>query len=63
MYFRRLLCVRIEIESAQLRELRSNNSLFVDGLQEDNPLALRARDLIFFTPDLQTVNYCSTAHC
>ena len=25
--------------------------------------ALRARDLIFFTTDLQTVNYYSTIHC
>ena len=61
MCFRRLLCVRIEID--QLRELLSNNSLFVGQLYEDKSLALRARDLIFFTTDLQTVNYCSTIHC
>ena len=31
-------------------------SLFVGQLYEDKSLALRARDLIFFTTDLQTVN-------
>ena len=31
------------------------NSLFVDQLYEDKSLALRARDLIFFTTDIQTV--------
>ena len=40
-----------------MRELLSNNSLFVGQLYEDKSLALRARDLIFFTTDLQTVNY------
>ena len=51
--------------SAQVRELLSNNSLFVDQLYEDKSLALRARDLTFFTTDLQTVNYYSTMsiHC
>ena len=39
--------------SAPVRELLSNNSLFVG----------RARDLIFFTTNLQTVNYYSTIHC
>ena len=48
---------------ALVRELLSNNSLFVGQLYEDKSLALRARDLIFFTTDLQTVNYCSTIHC
>ena len=43
-----------------MRELLSNNSLFVGQLYDDNSLALRARDLIFFTTDLQTVNYYST---
>ena len=43
--------------SAPVRELLSNNSLFVGQLYEDKSLALRARDLIFFTTDLQTVNY------
>ena len=49
--------------SAPLRELLSNNSLFVGQLSEDKSLALRARDLIFFTTDLQTVNYYSTIQC
>ena len=49
--------------SALVRELLSNNSLFVDQLYEDKSLALRARDLIFFTTDLQTENYYSTIHC
>ena len=48
---------------ASVRELSSNNSLFVGQLYEDKSLALRARDLIFFTTDLQTVNYYSTIHC
>ena len=45
--------------SAQVRELLSNNSLFVGQLYKDKSLA---RDLIF-TTDLQTVNYYSTIHC
>ena len=49
--------------SAPVRELLSNNSLFVGQLYEDKLLALCARDLIFFTTDLQTVNYYSTIHC
>ena len=40
-----------------MRELLCNNSLFVGQLYEDKSLALRARDLIFFTTDLQTMNY------
>ena len=40
-----------------MRELLRNNSLFVSQLYEDKSLALRARDFIFFTIDLQTVNY------
>ena len=39
-----------------MRELLSNNSLFVGQLYENKSLALRARDLIF-TTDLQTVNF------
>ena len=39
--------------SALLRELLCNNSLFVGQFYEDKSLALRARDLIFFTNDLQ----------
>ena len=49
--------------SAQVRELLCNNSLFVGQLYEDKSLALRARDLLFFTTDLQTVNYYTTIHC
>ena len=49
--------------SALVGDLLSNNSLFVGQLYEDKSLALRARDLIFFTTDLQTVNYYSTIHC
>ena len=49
--------------SALVRELLSNNSLFVGQLYEDKSLALRARDLIFFTTDLQRVNYYPTIHC
>ena len=49
--------------SALVRELLCNNSLFVGQLYEDKSLALRARDLIFFTSDLQTVNYYTTIHC
>ena len=62
MCFRRLLCVRIEIDQFS-SELLSNSSLFVGQLYEDKSLALRARELIFFTTDLQTVNYYSTIHC
>ena len=49
--------------SALVRELLCNNSLFVGQLNEDKSLALRARDSIFFTTDLQTVNYYTTIHC
>ena len=49
--------------SALVRELLSNNSLFVGQLYDDKLLALHARDLIFFTTDLQTVNYYSTILC
>ena len=49
--------------SALACELLSNNSLFVGQLCEDKSLALHACDLIFFTIDLQTVNYYSTIHC
>ena len=40
-------------------ESLSSNSLFVCHLYEDKSLALCPRDLIFFTNDLQTVNYYS----
>ena len=49
--------------SALVRELLSNDSLFVGQLYEDKSLALRARDLIFFTTDLQTVDYYTAIHC
>ena len=49
--------------SALVRDLLSYNSQFVDQLYEDKSLALRARDLIFFTTDLITVNYHTTNHC
>ena len=46
-----------------MRELLSNNSLFVGQLYEVKSLALHVRDLIFFTTDLQTVNYYTTILC
>ena len=49
--------------SALVCELLSNNSLFVGQLYDDKSLALRAYDLIFFTTDIQTVNYYSTILC
>ena len=58
----RLFCVRIEIDQLYCVNLLRNNSLFVGQLYEDKSLALRARDLILFTTDLQTVNYYSTIH-
>ena len=49
--------------SVPVRELLCNNSLFAGQLYEDKSLALCARDLIFFTTELQTVNYYTTIHC
>ena len=49
--------------SAPVHELLCNNSLFVGQLYKDKSLTLCARDLIFFTTDLQTVNYYTTIHC
>ena len=46
-----------------MRDLLSNNVLFVGKLYEDKSLALLARDLIFLTNDQQTVNFYSTIHC
>ena len=43
-----------------MRELLSNDSLFVGQLCEYKSLTLPACDLIFFTTDLQTVNYYSS---
>ena len=42
--------------SALVRDLLSYNSLFVSQLYED-------KSAVFFTTDLQTVNYHSTNHC
>ena len=47
--------------SALVRELLCNNSLFVGQLYEDKSLALRARDFIFFTTDLQTQQFTARA--
>ena len=61
-----LLCVRIEIDSALVRELLSNISLFVGQLYADTlckSFLLCARDLLCFTTDLQTVIYYLTIHC
>ena len=41
--------------SALACDFLSNNSLFVGQLYKDKSLALRTRDLFFFTNDLQTV--------
>ena len=46
--------------SALVRELLSNNLLFVGQLYDDKSLAPRARDLIFLTTDIQTVNDYAT---
>ena len=46
-----------------VHDLLSYNSLYVGQLYEEKSLALRTRDLICFTTDLQTVNYYSTNHC
>ena len=40
-----------------MRELLSNNSLFVGHLYKDKSLALRARDLFFFTTDLDLIYF------
>ena len=44
-------------------ELLSNNSLFVGQLYDDKSLVLCARDLIFLTTNVQTVNSYSTILC
>ena len=49
--------------SALVRELLCNISLFGGQLYEDKSLALHVLDLIFFSTDLQTVNYYKTIHC
>ena len=45
--------------SALVRDL----SYYSPFICQDKSLVLRARDLILFTTDLQTVNYNSTNHC
>ena len=50
-------------KSAVVRDLLNYNSQFVGQLFEDKSLALRVRDLIVFTIDLQTVKYYTTNHC
>ena len=62
MYIRHLLCVKSN-RSALMRELLNDNLLFVGKLYKDESLVLCAHDLIFFTTDLQTVNYFSTILC
>ena len=47
MCFRRLLCVRIEID-----QLLCNDSLLVGQLYDDKSLTLSARDLISITTNL-----------
>ena len=49
--------------SVPVHEWLSNNSQFVCQLCEDKSLTLYVRDLIFFTTDLQTVNYYTIIHC
>ena len=53
---------RTLFRSAPMRDLLSYNSLFVGQLYEDKSLALRARDLIFFTTDLQLLIRDSSIH-
>ena len=43
-------------ESMESKQI-SSDSMFVGHFYEDKLLTLRARDLIFFTSDHQTVNY------
>ena len=57
-----IICSNLN-RSALVHDLLSYSSLFVGQLHEDKSLALCARDLIFFTSDLQTANYYSTNHC
>ena len=48
--------------SALVCDLLSYISLFVGHLYEAKSLVMYACDFIFFTTDLQTVNYYSTNH-
>ena len=60
--FRLLLCVRIEID-----QLYCVNSVLIHRVSvsrtKKQTFTLHARDLIFFTTNLQTVNNYSTIHC
>ena len=49
--------------SALVHDLLSYNSLFLGELYADKSLSQQAHNLIFFTTDLQTLNYYSTNHC
>ena len=58
-----LFYVRLNRNRSALKcDLLTYDSLFVGHLYEDKSLTLHACDLIFFTTDLQTVNYYSTNH-
>ena len=57
-----IYCLFNRNRSALVCDLLSYNSLFVSHLYEDNSLVMHACDFIFFTTDLQTVNYNSTNH-
>ena len=57
MRFRSLLSVRIEID-----QLLYVNCWVIIHCLSASCTKLRARDLIFFTTDRQTVNYYSTIH-
>ena len=46
--------------SAVVRDLESNDSLFVSQMYQDRKFGLLARNLIFFTTVLQNVDYYST---
>ena len=56
-------CVFVKALVSLVCELLSNNSLLVGQMYEDNSHALHIPYFIFFTTDLQTVNYYSTIHC
>ena len=62
MSFFSLFVVANRNRSALVRDLLCNNSQFVGQLYVNKSLALRTRDLIFFTTDLQIVNYYTKNH-
>ena len=61
MRFRRLLCVRKEIDQFQCCELLSNNSRFVGQLYIDKSLALHEPYLIFTTDLIITQKFTARA--